>query len=197
MAITMDVNVALITALYVILIQAFADCYRSYGLHDDIVMDGSLSGASLLDSHNCTLAISMAALYDYRLSAGLICVDDELRYWVKPQSTTWFSQFLISLYEDFHWIEFFKMDKATVADMCYRLRDYMQKRDTHYRLAVPVEVRVCAALYKLAQGANILSCSEKFAIGKSTVSVVICEVVGALNNIFGDLIHWPRGNEMR
>jgi hypothetical protein len=76
--------------------------------------------------------------------------------------------------------------------MCYCLWDYIQKRDTHYRLAVPVEVRVCATLYKLAQGVNILSCNEKFAIGKSTVSVVIREVVGALNNIFGDLIRWPR-----
>jgi hypothetical protein len=103
----------------------------------------------------------------------------------------------MSLYEDSRWIEFFIMDKATVADMCYRLRDYIQKRDTHYRLAVPIEVRVCAALYKLAQGTNILSCSEKFVIGKSTVSVVIREVVGTLNNICGDLIRWPRGNEMR
>jgi hypothetical protein len=116
MAITMDVDIALITALYVILIQAFADCHRSYGLHDDVVMDGWLSGASLLDSHNCTLAISTAALFDYRLFAGLICFDDELRYWVKPRSTTWFSQFLMSLYEDSRWIEFFRMDKATVAD---------------------------------------------------------------------------------
>jgi hypothetical protein len=197
MAITMDINVALITALYVVLIQAFANCHRSYGLHDDIVMDGWLSGASLLDSHDCALVISTATLFDYRLSAGLICFDDELRYWVKRRSITWFSQFLRSLYEDSHKIEFFRMDKATVANMYYRLQDYIQKRDTHYRLVVPVEVRVCTALYKLAQGENILSCSENFAIGKSTVNVVIREVVGALNNVFGDLICWPRGNKMR
>jgi hypothetical protein len=50
------------------------------------------------------------------------------------------------------------MDKAIVADMCYQLRAYIEKQDTHYRLAVHVEVRVCAALYKLAHGANFLSC---------------------------------------
>jgi hypothetical protein len=88
MAITMDVNVALITALYVVLIQAFADYHCNYGLHDDVVMDDSLSGASLLDSHDCALAISTATLFDYRLSAGLICFDDKLRYWVKSRSTT-------------------------------------------------------------------------------------------------------------
>jgi hypothetical protein len=89
------------------------------------------------------------------------------------------------------------MDKGSVADMCYHLQESIQKKDTHYRLAVPVEVRVCAYLYKLAHGANLLACSEKFAIGKSTVSVVIREVEAALNTCFGDLISWPRGDEMR
>jgi hypothetical protein len=61
---------------------------------------------------------------------------------------------------------------------------------------VPVEVRVCAVLYKLAQGANFLACNDKFAIGKSTISVVIHEVVAALNICFRNLIRWPRGEEM-
>jgi hypothetical protein len=60
-----------------------------------------------------------------------------------------------------------------------------------------VEVRVCASLYKLTHGTNFLSCSEKFTIGKSTVSIVIREVIGALNTVFGHLLQWPRGAEMR
>jgi hypothetical protein len=50
-----------------------------------------------------------------------------LRYWVKPRSTTWFSQFLMFLYDDSRWIEFFRMDKATIADMCYELRVHIEK----------------------------------------------------------------------
>ena len=80
--------------------------------------------------------------------------------------------------------------------MCYRLRRQIKKHDTHCRLVVPMEVGVCVALYKLAQGTNFLACSEKFIIGKSTINVIIREVVAALNICFGNLIRWPRGEEM-
>jgi hypothetical protein len=89
------------------------------------------------------------------------------------------------------------MGKGAVADLCYRLRGTIEKQDTKYRLAVPVQVRVCCCLYKLVQGANFLACSEKFAIGKSTVSVVIREVVCAINFVYSDVVRWPRGAEMR
>jgi hypothetical protein len=103
----------------------------------------------------------------------------------------------MSLYDDSRWIEFFRMDKGTVASMCYHLRDAIQKQNTKYRLAVPVEVRVCCCLYKLAQGANFLACSEKFAIGRSTVSLVIREVVRAIKSVYSDVVRWSRGAEMR
>jgi hypothetical protein len=89
------------------------------------------------------------------------------------------------------------MDKGSVADMCYRLRAVVQKQNTKYRLAVPVEVRVCCCLYKLAQGANFLACSEKFAIGRSTVSLVIREVVSAINRVYNHALQWPRGAQMQ
>jgi hypothetical protein len=69
--------------------------------------------------------------------------------------------------------------------------------DMKYRLAILVEVRVCCSLYKLAHGATFLSFSEKFAIGRSTVSLVICEVVSAINSVYRNVITWPRGAEMR
>jgi hypothetical protein len=83
------------------------------------------------------------------------------------------------------------MDKGSVADMCYRLRAAVQKQNTKYRLAIPMEVRVCCCLYKLAQGANFLACSKKFAIGCSTVSLVIREVVSAINRVHNHALQWP------
>jgi hypothetical protein len=197
MAELLDTVLALLLSLYVVLIQALASWQAAYAMEDDILNEGNTAVGSLMECNDSALAISTLALYNYHLCAGLIYFDDELRFWVKPRSMTWFSQFLMSLYDDSRWLEFFHMDKRSVADMCYRLRESIQKQDTHYRLAVPVEVRVCACLYKLAHGANLLACSEKFAIGKSTVSIVIREVVAALNTCFGDLISWPRGDEMR
>jgi hypothetical protein len=56
---------------------------------------------------------------------------------------------------------------------------------------------VCCCLYKLVQGANFLACSKKFAIGRSTVSLVIREVIFAINSVYSDALQWPRGAEMR
>jgi hypothetical protein len=116
---------------------------------------------------------------------------------VKPRSTTWFSEFLISLYDDSRWIEQFRRDKEGVAQLCSRLRPHIEKQDAKYRQAIPVEVRVCCCLYKLAHAPSLLQCSESFAIGKSTVGLVIREVVAAINRVYANVIHWPRGQEMR
>jgi hypothetical protein len=89
------------------------------------------------------------------------------------------------------------MDKEGVAELCSRLCPHIQKEDTKYRQAVPIEVRVCCCLYKLVQGATMLQCSELFAVGKSTVGLVIREVVAAINRVYAHVIHWPRGQEMR
>jgi hypothetical protein len=192
-----DVEIALFLSLYVVLIQTLCEYQPSYALEDDLVVEGGVGGRSVLESQDLQIAMSTTTLYDYRIAAGLICFDDDLRYWVKPHCTLWFSQFLMSLYNDSRWIEFFRMDKGIVASMCYRLRGAIQKQNTKYRLAVLVEVCVCCCLYKLAQGVNFLACSEKFSIGRSTVSVVIRKVVRAIKYVYSDVVCWPRGVEMR
>jgi hypothetical protein len=47
------------------------------------------------------------------------------------------------------------------------------------------------------QRENLLYCSEKFAIGKSIVSVIIWEVIAAINTYFSHLVRWPREDDMR
>jgi hypothetical protein len=99
-------------------------------------------------------------------------------------------------YDDQRWIEQFRMDKSSVAEICYKLRGTIEKHDTNYRLAIPVEIRVCCCMYKLAHGANLLTCSELFAIGCSIVGLVIREVVSTINVVYTDVIRWPRGQEL-
>jgi hypothetical protein len=55
---------------------------------------------------------------------------------------------------------------------------------------------VACALYKLVQGSSLLQCSEFFAIGKSTVSGVLRDVVHAINIEFRCEIAFPRGNRL-
>jgi hypothetical protein len=103
----------------------------------------------------------------------------------------------MNAFDDGRWIQNFCMDKRTIAGICDRLCPHVRKQDTTYRKAVPVEVRVCVCLYKLAHGANILTYSEYFAIGRSTVGMCIREVVAAINLVYHGMISWPCGIEMK
>jgi hypothetical protein len=117
-----DIEVAFLVSLYVVLVQTLCASRPQFAVEDDILLESTVGGAASLDSRYCRIAMSTAALYDYRISACLICFDDDLRFWVKPRCTLWFSQFLMSLYDDSRWIEIFRMDKGTVSEICYRLR---------------------------------------------------------------------------
>jgi hypothetical protein len=83
------------------------------------------------------------------------------------------------------------MSKESIFDLCNALRPHIERRDTRYQCAVLVEIRVTVALYKLAQGVNIFTCSEMFAIGQSMVGLAIREVVNAVNVVFRSQILWP------
>jgi hypothetical protein len=52
------------------------------------------------DSHDVQAALCSAASFDYKLRCGLIYFDDDMSFWVKPMSRSWFSDFLMSLYDD-------------------------------------------------------------------------------------------------
>ena len=88
------------------------------------------------------------------------------------------------------------MSKESVFDLCSALRPHIERRDTRYFCAIPVEIRVTAALYKLVQGVNILTCSEMFAIGRSTVGRTIRKVINAVNVVFRSQILWPEGDQL-
>ncbi len=81
--------------------------------------------------------------------------------------------------------------------MCNQVRPPISKQDTKYRKAIPIEIRISCAIYKLTQGANILTCNELFTIGRSIVGLVFREVVMAINVVFKKLIIWPTGDKMQ
>lgn len=55
---------------------------------------------------------------------------------------------------------------------------------------------VCS-IYKLAHGVNFPICSKLLAMGKSTIYLVLHEVVYTINKIFKNLISWPKGDDMQ
>ena len=130
-------------------------------------------------------------LHDFQIGNAEMLLDEKLGFWVKPRSTAWFSIFLCTEYDDFRWIQNFRMTKKAMFQLAANLQPFIRKQDTKYRRAIPIRVRTAAAIYKLVHGAPLLIVSEFFAIGLSTVSMVLREVVNAINIIFKNEIKWP------
>lgn len=76
------------------------------------------------------------------------------------------------------------------------LAPLVRKQDTKYRLVIPVSVRVACSLFKLSHGVSLLICSELFAVGRSTVSIMLRGVVNAVNIVLRSEMSWPRGDRL-
>ena len=140
--------------------------------------------------------LTRAALHSFRLCNVCSLLGDDLGYWVKPRSTAWFSRFLLDQYDDERWVTMFRMTKPAVHSLATLLTPRVQKKNTKYRLSIPVLVRVACTLFKLTHGASLFICSEMFAIGRSTVCLVLREVVEAINVTLRSEIAWPSGEKL-
>lgn len=147
--------------------------------------------------HSDYASLISSALHNFRLCTPFSYLDDDLGYWVKPRSTTWFSRFLVDQYDNTRWVEMFRMTKPSVFALAGVLRPHVEKQDTKFRLAIPVLIRVACTLFKLTHAANFTVCSEMFAIGRSTVSKAIREVVHAINESLRHEILWPSGERLQ
>lgn len=139
---------------------------------------------------------SQAALNHFRIWSTAFLMDEDLGFWVKPRSTTWFSQFLLQEYDNRRWIEMFRFTKRFVFRLSAMLAPAIRKKDTKYRLAVPVAVCLACTLFKLSHGASFLICSELFAVGRSMMSIMLREVVQAINVGLRNEILWPWGDNI-
>jgi hypothetical protein len=135
--------------------------------------------------------IVSSILHDFRISNAETLLDKELGFWIKPRSKAWFSVFLCTEYDDLRWIANFRMTKEALFRLAAILEPYIQKQNTKFRKAIPARMRTAAAIYKLVQGASFLVVSEFFAIGESTVSTMLREVVNTINEVFKNKIQWP------
>ena len=143
------------------------------------------------------LGILHSTSLNFQLPTSLSVFPDDLGYWVKPRSTTWFSHFLLFEYDDRRWLEMFRMTKGSIFAFADLLAPHVRRKDTKYRVAIPVLIRVACTLFKLTHGASLVICSEMFAIGKSTVCSILRDVVHAVNDTLRHLITWPTGDRLR
>jgi hypothetical protein len=104
--------------------------------------------------------------------------------------------FLLTEYDDQRWVQNFKMLKEMLFNIANKLKPLIVKKDAKYQFVIPVEVRVAYVIHKFSHGSNLLTCSELFSIGKSTIRFVLHEVAKVKNIMFKSLIAWHVGQKM-
>ena len=137
--------------------------------------------------------IYAAVLHHFCLQSNVLPFDEDLGYWIQPWSTTWFMKFLLEEYDDERWIKMFRMTKKAVLSLTKLLVPYIDKRNTNYRLCIPLTMKVACTLFKLCHGTSLLIYSEMFAVGRSSVFHLLRDVVYAINIALKNEIQWPSG----
>jgi len=75
----------------------------------------------------------------------------------------------------------FRMIKHSVLFLDGVLIQSIQKRNTNYKLTIPVIVRLSCTFFKLSHGARLFMCNKMFAMDQSTVSIMLQDIVYAIN----------------
>lgn len=142
---TSPMNVVAFTVwLLMLLLNAYESHYVPVFVDIDEECDDPLSAIvhSKHGSNHDAESIMRDTLHNYRLCTSFSCFDDDIGFWMKPRSTTWFSRFLLEQYDNSRWVSMFKMTKACVFALAELLRPHVARQNTKYRVAIPVLIRV-------------------------------------------------------
>ncbi|XP_076016110.1 uncharacterized protein LOC143008304 [Genypterus blacodes] len=88
--------------------------------------------------------------------------------WSLPRSHHWWDS-VVTEFTSAQFIQSFRVSRESFDYICRSVRPVLEKRNTNYRLCVPVRKRVAIALWKLATSSEYRSVSELFGVGISTV----------------------------
>ena len=90
----------------------------------------------------------------------------------------------------------FRMTKLVALALEDFFRLHIPKKDTHYRLEIPLEICVACTFFKLTHGACLVICLELFAVDRITVSSILRNIVHATNDVLQPEIAWPQGHRL-
>ncbi|KAJ3588738.1 hypothetical protein NHX12_009592 [Muraenolepis orangiensis] len=74
----------------------------------------------------------------------------------------------------------FRVSRESFEYICGRVKDILGRRNTHFRLSVPLRKRVAIAISKLATGSKYRTISHLFGVGRSTVYNCVREFCDAV-----------------
>ena len=145
------------------------------------------SKALLLEDLHSRIRRSNLVLNMNFLRLGLAMIGRVRRFWVieRPQhwfETVWNSQLMAGC--DDYWRQEFRFSKGTFMEIIRVVRPYLEKQNTNFRRAIPIEGRVAIAVWRLSTGNSYRSVASTFGCGKSTAIEItrdFCKIITRLS----------------
>ena len=141
------------------------------------------SKALLLEDLQSRIRRSNLVLNMNFLRLGLAMMGRVRRFWAieRPQhwfETVWNSQSMAGC--DDYWRQEFRFSKETFMEIIRVVRPYLEKQNTNFRRAIPIEGRVAIAVWRLSTGNSYRSVASTFGCGKSTAIEItrdVCKII--------------------
>ena len=117
------------------------------------------------------------------------------RVWEFEREERWFDAMVQRINDDdaqLEWKKDFRVTGRTFQEIVRIVRPRLEKRDTQFRKAIPIEKRVAIAIWRLATGNAFRTISKTFAVGKSTAVQIHREFCRELNRLAPTFIKFPR-----
>ena len=86
--------------------------------------------------------------------------------WAYQREELWFDSMLNDQNFEQHWRSDFRMSQDTFRDIVRAVQPALEKRDTQFRRAIPIEKRVAIALWRLSTDKSFRTVAKTFAFGK-------------------------------
>ena len=105
------------------------------------------------------------------------------RFWMINYGQTWFERLWANCFDHYFreiWRREFRFSVETFDFINNLVRDKMEKQNTFFRKAIPMEKRVAVALWRLATGNTYRSISKVFGIGLRSVAKIVYEFCGSI-----------------
>lgn len=109
-------------------------------------------------------------------TALLLLIENSLRtnrrsVWCLKKIDKWWFNIVLSMSDD-QFKNNFRVNRSTFSILLNQVAPLLNKNDTNFRKSIPVEKRVCCALYCLGSTAELRTVAHLFGLGKSTVGEI-------------------------
>ena len=103
--------------------------------------------------------------------------------WSLKKNQQWWLQIVPSM-ADREFKENFRLERSTYLALLHHIGPHLEKEETNYRRSVPVEKRLCCALYSLGSSSELRTIGNLFGIGKTTAGEILHQFCRTLIDLF-------------